>query len=137
MSVLDAMEKQMRAEREKRAQIAESEGERQAKINRADGEKCEAIAHSEGEKQKRINEAQGRAEEIRLVAEATANGIATIAAAIKQEGGSDAVNLRLAEQYINEFGKLAKEGNTMIIPSDLANVSGFIKSAAKVLESGK
>ncbi|MBE6378439.1 MAG: paraslipin [Lentisphaerae bacterium] len=137
MSVLDAMEKQMRAEREKRAQIAESEGERQAKINRADGEKCEAIAHSEGEKQKRINEAQGKAEEIRLVAEATANGIATIAAAIRNEGGSEAVNLRLAEQYINEFGKLAKEGNTMIIPSDLANVSGFIKAAAKVLETGK
>jgi regulator of protease activity HflC (stomatin/prohibitin superfamily) len=137
MSVLDAMEKQMRAEREKRAQIAESEGERQAKINRADGEKCEAIAHSEGEKQKRINEAQGKAEEIRLVAEATANGIATIAAAIRNEGGSEAVNLRLAEQYINEFGKLAKEGNTMIIPSDLSNISGFIKTAAKVLETGK
>ena len=134
MSVLDAMEKQMRAEREKRAQIAESEGERQAKINRADGEKCEAIAHSEGEKQKRINEAQGRAEEIRLVAEATANGIATIAAAIKCEGGSEAVNLRLAEQYINEFGRLAKESNSMIIPADLANVAGFVKSAAKVLE---
>ena len=91
------MEKQMRAEREKRAQIAESEGERQAKINRVDGEKCEAIAHSEGEKQKRINEAQGKAEEIRLVAEATANGIATIAAAIKCDGGNDAVTLRLAE----------------------------------------
>lgn len=135
MSVLDAMEKQMRAEREKRAQIAESEGERQAKINRADGEKCEAIAHSEGEKQKRINEAQGRAEEIRLVAEATAKGIATIAAAIKCDGGSEAVNLRLAEQYINEFGRLAKESNSMIIPADLANVAGFIKSAAKVMEN--
>ena len=137
VSVLDAMEKQMRAEREKRAQIAESEGERQAKINRADGEKCEAIAHSEGEKQKRINEAMGRAEEIRLVAEATAKGIATIAEAIKCDGGSDAVNLRLAEQYITEFGKLAKENNTMIVPSDLANVAGFVKSAAKVLEQGK
>ncbi|MBR7131444.1 MAG: paraslipin [Lentisphaeria bacterium] len=137
MSVLDAMEKQMRAEREKRAQIAESEGERQARINRADGEKCEAIAHSEGEKQKRINEAEGRAEEIRLVAEATANGIATIAAAIKNDGGSEAVNLQLAEKYIAEFGKLAKESNSMIIPADLANVSGFIKSAAKVIETAK
>lgn len=137
MSVLDAMEKQMRAEREKRAQIAESEGERQAKINRADGEKCEAIAHSEGEKQKRINEAAGKAEEIRLVAEATAKGIETIAEAIRKEGGNEAVNLRLAEQYINEFGKLAKTGNTMIVPADLANVSGFIKSVAKVLESNK
>lgn len=137
MSVLDAMEKQMRAEREKRAQIAESEGERQAKINRADGEKCEAIAHSEGEKQKRINEAQGRAEEIRLVAEATAKGIETIAEAIRREGGSDAVNLKLAEQYINEFGKLAKEGNSMIIPADLANVSGFLKAVSCVMDKNK
>ena len=126
LSVLDAMEKQMRAEREKRALIAESEGERQAKIT-----------HSEGEKQKRINEAQGRAEEIRLVAEATANGIATIATAIRCEGGSDAVNLQLAEKYIAEFGKLAKENNTMIIPGDLSNVAGFIKAASKVIETSK
>ena len=137
LSVLDAMEKQMRAEREKRAQIAESEGERQSRINRAEGEKCEAIAHSEGEKQKRINEAQGRAEEIRLVAEATANGIATIASAIRCEGGSDAVNLQLAEKYIAEFGKLAKVNNTMIIPSDLSNVAGFLKTAAKVIDEAK
>ena len=137
LSVLDAMEKQMRAEREKRAQIAESEGERQSRINRAEGEKCEAIAHSEGEKQKRINEAQGRAEEIRLVAEATANGIATIASAIRCEGGSDAVNLQLAEKYIAEFGKLAKVNNTMIIPSDLSNVAGFLKTAAKVIDETK
>lgn len=137
LSVLDAMEKQMRAEREKRAQIAESEGERQSRINRAEGEKCEAIAHSEGEKQKRINEAQGRAEEIRLVAEATANGIATIASALRCEGGSDAVNLQLAEKYIAEFGKLAKANNTMIIPSDLSNVAGFLKTAAKVIDDAK
>ena len=137
LSVLDAMEKQMRAEREKRAQIAESEGERQARINRAEGEKCEAIAHSEGEKQKRINEAEGRAEEIRLVAEATANGIATIATAIRCEGGSEAVNLQLAEKYILEFGKLAKENNTMIIPGDLSNVAGFIQAASKVIDTAK
>ena len=137
LSVLDAMEKQMRAEREKRAQIAESEGERQARINRAEGEKCEAIAHSEGEKQKRINEAQGRAEEIRLVAEATANGIATIATAIRCEGGSDAVNLQLAEKYIAEFGKLAKANNTMIIPGDLSNIAGFLKTAAKVIDQSR
>ena len=123
--------------REKRAQIAESEGERQSRINRAEGEKCEAIAHSEGEKQKRINEAQGRAEEIRLVAEATANGIATIASALRCEGGSDAVNLQLAEKYIAEFGKLAKANNTMIIPSDLSNVAGFLKTAAKVIDDAK
>ena len=137
LSVLDAMEKQMRAEREKRAQIAESEGERQSRINRAEGEKCEAIAHSEGEKQKRINEAEGRAEEIRLIAEATANGIATIASAIRCEGGNEAVNLQLAEKYIAEFGKLAKENNTMIIPGDLSNVAGFIQAASKVIDQIK
>ncbi len=136
-SVLDAMEKQMRAEREKRAAIAESEGDRQSRINRADGEKQEAIAKSEGEKAKRINEAEGRAAEIQLVAEATAKGIREIAAAIVgEEGGRDAMNLRLAEQYISEFGKLAKAGNTMILPTDLANVAGFIKAASSVLKTG-
>ncbi len=134
-SVLDAMEKQMRAEREKRALIAESEGERQSRINRADGEKQEAIALSEGEMHRRVNEASGRAEEIRLVAQATADGIKTISEAIGSNvNGKDAINLRLAEQYINEFGKLAKEGNTLILPADLANVSGFIKSALAVLK---
>ena len=133
-TIKDAMEKQMRAEREKRAMIAESEGERQAKINRADGEKQEAIAKSEGEKARRINEAEGKAREIQLVAEATADGLRTIAEASQQPGGADAINLRLAEGYIAEFGKLAKEGNTMIIPSDLANVAGFIKAASAVIK---
>ena len=137
-SVLDAMEKQMRAEREKRAAIAESEGERQAKINRADGDKQEKIAWSEGEKTRRINEAEGRAAEIRLVADATAQGIRQIAEAISgAEGGREAMNLRLAEQYIGEFGKLAKAGNTMILPTDLANVAGFIKAASSVVSSTK
>ncbi len=137
-SVLDAMEKQMRAEREKRAAIAESEGERQAKINRADGDKQEKIAWSEGEKTRRINEAEGRAAEIRLVADATAAGIRQIASAIAEEtGGRDAVNLRLAEQYINEFGKLAKAGNTMILPTDVANIAGFIKAASSVVSATK
>ena len=134
-SIRDAMEKQMRAEREKRAMIAESEGDRQAKINRAEGDKQEAIARSEGEKMKRINEAQGRAQEITLVAEATANSVRQIANAINERGGSDAVNLRLAEQYIGEFGRLAKTSNSMIIPSDLANVAGFIKAASSVLKT--
>jgi regulator of protease activity HflC (stomatin/prohibitin superfamily) len=133
-TIRDAMEKQMRAEREKRALIAESEGDRQAKINRADGDKQEAIARSEGEKQKRINEAQGRAQEIQLVASATANGIREIAKATMDPGGTYAVNLRLAEQYIVEFGRLAKTGNTMIIPTDLANVAGFIKTAVSVVK---
>ncbi len=133
-TIRDAMEKQMRAEREKRALIAESEGDRQAKINRADGDKQEAIARSEGEKQKRINEAQGRAQEIELVAIATATGIREIAKATLEPGGTYAVNLRLAEQYIIEFGRMAKVGNTMIIPTDLANVAGFIKTAVSVVK---
>ncbi len=134
-SIKDAMEKQMRAEREKRATIAESEGDRQAKINRAEGDRQEMIARSEGEKQKRINEAEGRAIEILKVAEATANGIKQIAAAINEEGGINAVNLRIAQQYLDEFGKLAKTNNSMIIPTNLADIAGVIKAATSVIES--
>jgi regulator of protease activity HflC (stomatin/prohibitin superfamily) len=133
-SIRDAMEKQMRAEREKRAEIAVSEGDRQAKINRAEGDKREAIARSEGEKQRRINEAEGRAFEIQQVAQATAEGIRKIASAINEKGGADAVNLRIAEQYLNEFGKLAKANNTMIIPSDLADIAGIIRTVSSVLK---
>ena len=133
-SIKDAMEKQMRAEREKRATIAESEGDRQAKINRAEGEKQKMIAQSEGEKQKRINEAEGRAIEILKVAEATANGIREIASAINEKGGVNAVNLRIAEQYLNEFGKLAKTNNSIIIPSNLSDIAGMIASAATVIK---
>jgi len=133
-SIKDAMEKQMRAEREKRATIAESEGDRQAKINRAEGEKQQMIAQSEGEKQKRINEAEGRAVEILKVAEATANGIREIASAINEKGGVNAVNLRIAEQYLNEFGKLAKTNNSIIIPSNLSDIAGVIKAAASVIK---
>ncbi|HUU15997.1 MAG TPA: stomatin-like protein [Sedimentisphaerales bacterium] len=133
-SIKDAMEKQMRAEREKRATIAESEGDRQAKINRAEGEKQRMIAQSEGEKQKRINEAEGRAVEILKVAEATANGIREIASAINEKGGVNAVNLRIAEQYLNEFGKLAKTNNSIIIPSNLSDIAGVIKAAASVIK---
>jgi regulator of protease activity HflC (stomatin/prohibitin superfamily) len=136
-SVKDALEKQMRAEREKRAAIAESEGERQAVINVAEGEKQEAIAKSEGEKQKRINEAEGRAKEIMLVAKATSEGIKMIASSIEQPGGSQAVNLRVAEQYIKEFGNLAKINNTMIIPQSLSDVSGLIATATSVIENVK
>jgi len=133
-SIKDAMEKQMRAEREKRATIAESEGDRQAKINRAEGDRQEMIARSEGEKQKRINEAEGRAIEIQRVAEATGEGIRKIAAAISEKGGADAVNLRIAQQYLDEFGKLAKTNNTMIIPSNLADIAGVIKAASSVIK---
>ncbi len=133
-TVRDALEKQMRAEREKRATIAESEGERQAKINVAEGTKQEAIKNSEGEKMKRINEAEGRAQEIELVAAATAEGICKIAEAIEQPGGKDAVNLRVAEQYITEFGNLAKEGNTLIIPSNLSEVGSMVAAATSLIK---
>lgn len=133
-SIKDAMEKQMRAEREKRAAIAESEGDRQAKINRAEGDKREAIAKSEGEKQKRINEAEGRAFEIQKVAEATASGIREIAKAINEKGGINAVNLRVAQQYLDEFGKLAKTNNSIIIPTNLADIAGIIKVATSVIK---
>lgn len=136
-TIRDAMEKQMRAEREKRALIAESEGDRQAKINRAEGDKQEAIAKSEGEKMKRINEAEGRSQEILLVAQAQATGIERVATAISTKGGSEAVNMQLAQQYLNEFGKMAKTNNTMIIPSDLANVAGILKAATTIVKEVK
>ena len=133
-SIKDAMEKHMRAEREKRALIAESEGDRQAKINRSEGDRQELIKRSEGEKQKRINEAEGKAREIEAIAIATAKGIREIATAINEEGGINAVNLRIAEQYLGEFGKLAKENNTMIIPSDLSDIAGMIATAMTVVK---
>jgi regulator of protease activity HflC (stomatin/prohibitin superfamily) len=136
-SIKDAMEKQMRAEREKRALIAESEGDRQAKINRAEGFKQEAIMQSEGEMQKRINEAEGRAQEILRVAKATAEGIRSIASAIQDPGGADAVSLRIAEQYLGEFGKLAKTNNTLIIPSNLADVAGIVGAMSQILDRMK
>ena len=136
-SIKDAMEKQMRAEREKRALIAESEGDKQAKINRAEGDKQEAIARSEGEKTRRINEAAGRASEIEMVAVATAKGITEIARSINEEGGMNAVNLRIAEQYLTEFGKLAKVNNSMIVPADLSDIAGIITSITSVLNKAK
>jgi regulator of protease activity HflC (stomatin/prohibitin superfamily) len=131
-SIRDAMEKQMRAEREKRAVIAESEGTRQAKINNADGDKQEFILKSEGEKQRRINEAAGRASEIEQVATATANGLRAISKAISEENGLNAVNLRIAEQYLNAFGNLAKTNNTMILPSNLSDIAGVVATATSV-----
>jgi regulator of protease activity HflC (stomatin/prohibitin superfamily) len=136
-SIKDAMEKQMRAEREKRAKIAESEGDKQAKINVAEGVKQELIAKSEGEMQKRINEAKGRSSEIEQIASATANGLRAIAIAISEENGMNAVNLRIAEQYLTEFGKLASQNNTMIIPSNLTDVAGIVATATSVLNEVK
>jgi regulator of protease activity HflC (stomatin/prohibitin superfamily) len=132
-SVQEAMEKQMRAEREKRAEIALSEGERQARINKAEGQRQEMINISEGEKMRRINEADGHAQEILRVAEATAQGIRSIAQALQEPGGDDAMSLRIAEQWITEFGKLAKSSNTMIIPTDIADITGTVAGLAKVL----
>lgn len=136
-SIRDAMEKQMRAEREKRAIIAESEGTKQAKINNAEGDKQELIKKSEGEMQKRINEAAGRASEIEQLAKATANGLRAIALAISEENGLNAVNLRIAEQYLSEFGKLAKTNNTLIIPANLTDISGVVATATSVFNEIK
>ncbi len=136
-SIKDAMEKQMRAEREKRAIIAESEGAKQAKINVAEGDKQALIKNSEGEMQKRINEAAGRASEIEQIAKATANGLRAISGAISEENGLNAVNLRIAEQYLMEFGKLAKVNNTLIIPSNLTDISGIVATATSVFNEVK
>ena len=134
-SVRDALEKQMRAERERRAVIAESEGEKEAKINVAEGEKQEVIKQSEAIREQQINEAEGKAREIELLAVATADGIRKIAEAIESPGGAQAVNLRIAEQYVDQFGNLAKTNNTLIIPNDLADVGGMVAGLAKVLDS--
>ncbi|MCI5158938.1 MAG: SPFH/Band 7/PHB domain protein, partial [Candidatus Electrothrix sp. AUS1_2] len=136
-SVLDAMEKQMQAEREKRAEIARSEGDKQSVINRAEGQRAEAIAKSEGEKMKRINEAEGRAQEILRVAEATAEGIRKVGEALAAPGGHEAARLEVAKKYLDEFGKLAQENNTMILPGNLTDVSGMIATAMATLQQTK
>ena len=131
-TIRDAMEKQMRAEREKREQIALSEGDKLAKINRADGVKQEAIKLSEGERIKRENEAMGQATAILEVAKATAAGIDAISKAVSQPGGQEAVSMKIAGDWFKSFEKLAKETNTMIIPSnmsEIASVSSVLKSA--------
>lgn len=132
-SIQDAMEKEMRAEREKRALIAESIGKKEARINEALAEREQLIQKSDGEKQRRINEADGKAYEIRKTAEATAQGIKIIADSVNTPGGKDAVSLKIAEQYIQEFGKLAKENNTMIIPSNLADIASIVTTATSAL----
>jgi regulator of protease activity HflC (stomatin/prohibitin superfamily) len=136
-SIRDAMEKQMRAEREKRAVIAESEGTKQAKINNAEGDKQELIKKSEGEMQKRINEATGRASEIEQVAVATSNGLRAIALAISEENGLNAVNLRVAEQYLLGFANMAKINNTIILPANLTDVAGIVATATTMFSELK
>jgi len=134
--VLSAMEKQMRAEREKRATILTSEGERDAQINRAEGEKQRVIKESEANQQQQINEAQGEAAAILAVATATAEGLRQVAAALSNPGGDQAMRLRVAEQYVNEFGKLAKAGNTLVLPANLGDVGGMIALATNIVKGG-
>ena len=137
MTVMEAMEKQMRAEREKRAAIAQSEGEKQAKINLAEGEKGAAIAESEGQKLAMINKAEGEAEQIRKVAQATADGLKLIAQQMSSGDGIAAAQLRLAEAYIAQFGELARKGNTMIIPANVADAAGMVATMTKIIKSGQ
>jgi regulator of protease activity HflC (stomatin/prohibitin superfamily) len=131
--VIAAMEKQMRAEREKRATVLQSEGERDAAINSAEGQKQQVIKASEAKKQQQINEAEGQAAAILAVARATAEGIRAVAESINATGGFEAVQLRVAEQYINEFGKLAKSANTLVVPSNLSDVGAMIGLAMSAI----
>ncbi len=133
-SILRAMQAQITAEREKRAVIATSEGKRQQEINIADGQRQAAILESEGQKQAQINKAAGEAGAIELVANATANAVRAVAAAMEAPGGMSAANLKVAGQYIEAFGNLAKTGNTLIIPGDLSNIAGLVSSAMTVLD---
>jgi len=130
--ILAAMEKQMRAEREKRATVLTSEGQRDATINNAEGEKQQVIKASEAAKQRQINEAEGQAQAILAVAEATAEGIRRVAETIQGPGGREAVQLRVAEQWVSQFGNLAKSTNTVIVPAQVGDLAGMIATAMNV-----
>jgi regulator of protease activity HflC (stomatin/prohibitin superfamily) len=133
--IVAAMEKQMRAEREKRALVLQSEGERDAAINSAEGQKQQVIKASEAKKQQQINEAEGQASAILAVARATADGIKSVAQSIQADGGFEAVQLRVAEQFVTAFSGLAKSGNSLIVPSNLADPASFIATAMSVIQS--
>ncbi len=133
--ILAAMEKQMRAEREKRAVILTSEGQRDAAINTAEGEKQQVIKASEANRQQQINVAEGQAQAIMAVAAATAEGIRRVADAIRTDGGMEAVQLRVAEQYVQQFGNLARHTNAVIVPATVSDVAGMIAAAMKVFGS--
>lgn len=135
--ILQAMQQQITAEREKRALIAASEGKKQEQINLATGAREAAIAQSEGEKQAEINKAEGQAAATLAIAKATAEALRTVAAATQTQGGMTAVNLQVAEKYVDAFGKLAKENNTLIVPGNLGDMSGMIASAMKIVEGAK
>jgi len=132
--IINAMEKQMRAEREKRAVILTSEGERDAKINEAEGEKQRVIKESEAAKTQQINEAEGEAEAILAVANATAEGLRKVAESVTSDGGNEAMQLRIAEQYIQEFGNLAKEGNTFVVPANLGDLTSMMALATDIVK---
>lgn len=132
--VLGAMEKQMRAEREKRALILSSEGERDAKVNRAEGAKQEVIKNSEATKQMQINEAEGRAAAIRAIAQATAEAVQQVAESVSRPGGLEAVNLRVAEQWVGQFGNVAKNSTTMILPANMGDVSSMVATALTTIK---
>ena len=134
--VLAAMEKQMRAEREKRAAILTSEGHRDSAINMAEGDKQQVIKASEANRQQRINEAEGQASAILAVANATAEGIRQLASAIQSPGGTQAVQLRVAEQYIGQLGNLAKESNTLVVPANLTDVASMMALAMNAIKQG-
>src|SRR5512147_1290698 len=135
--VLAAMEKQMRAEREKRAVVLQSEGERDAAINSAEGKKQQVIKESEAARQRQINEAEGQAQAIMAIAEATAGGLRKVAEAIGGPGGAEAVQLRVAEKYVEQFGHLAKVNNTVILPATLSDVGSMIAAAMNVLRTAE
>jgi regulator of protease activity HflC (stomatin/prohibitin superfamily) len=132
--IIAAMEKQMRAEREKRAVILTSEGERDAAINSAEGHKQQVIKASEAKKQQQINEAEGQASAILAVAKATGEGIRSVAQAIQADGGFEAVQLRVAEQYVQQFGNIAKSGNTLVVPASLTDVASMISLAMNAIQ---
>lgn len=136
-SILRSMEKQITSEREKRAAIALSEGQQQSQINLATGDRESAVRRSEGERQANINRAQGEAESIRLVADATASAISVVAAAITKDGGMEAINLKVAERYVEAFEELAKATNTLIVPSNLGDMSTLVASAMKIVEGSR
>ena len=135
--ILQAMQRQITAEREKRAVISESEGKKQEQINLATGAREAAIAKSEGEKQSEINVAEGKAQATIAIANATAQAISLIAKASEEQGGNTAINLKVAEQYIEAFSNLAKTNNTLIVPSNLSDVSGMVGSVMKIVQSTK
>ncbi|QJR13917.1 SPFH domain-containing protein [Usitatibacter palustris] len=136
-AILRAMQAQITAEREKRAVIAKSEGQRQQEINIADGDKQAKVLESEGDKQAQVNRAQGEAQAISLVADATASAVKVVASAIASEGGMNAANLKIAQLYVEAFGNLAKTGNTMIVPANLTDVAGMVATAMTVMDRTK